>query len=193
VGRGQPHRGEHRQAAGDASKGLNCGSARPKLGPHIGLDPNQLLLLQGAENRSPVTVNGSEPEASSPRPVGRRAWVSRRRRIDGPVPGSVAHEARVADLLTGWAGHVVVARSGEIRAYGLLDHDRSACLFGAMVATRMIAEAYWTSRNRSAMSSINRYTQTRASPICFWRWLTKIVRNSYSTRCGQPRIGESAL
>jgi hypothetical protein len=37
-----------------------------KLGPLIGLDPNQLLLLQGAENRSPVTVNGSEPEASSP-------------------------------------------------------------------------------------------------------------------------------
>ena len=35
-----------------------------KLGPLIGLDPNQLLL--GAENRSPVTVNGSEPEASSP-------------------------------------------------------------------------------------------------------------------------------
>jgi hypothetical protein len=35
-----------------------------KLGPHIGLDPNQ--LLQGAENRSPVTVNGSEPEAISP-------------------------------------------------------------------------------------------------------------------------------
>jgi hypothetical protein len=43
-----------------------------KLGPLIGLDPNQLLLLQGAENRSPVTVNGSEPEAISPRPVGRR-------------------------------------------------------------------------------------------------------------------------
>jgi hypothetical protein len=64
--RGQPHRGEHRQAAGDASKGLNCGSARPKLAPHIGLDPNQLLLLQGAENRSPVKVNGSEPKASSP-------------------------------------------------------------------------------------------------------------------------------
>jgi hypothetical protein len=37
-----------------------------KLRPHIDLDPNQLLLLQGAENRSPVTVNGSEPEASSP-------------------------------------------------------------------------------------------------------------------------------
>jgi hypothetical protein len=37
-----------------------------KLGPHIGLDPNQLLLLQGAENRSPVTVNGSEPEAIPP-------------------------------------------------------------------------------------------------------------------------------
>jgi hypothetical protein len=37
-----------------------------KLGPLIGLDPNQLLLLQGAENRSPVKVNGSEPEASSP-------------------------------------------------------------------------------------------------------------------------------
>jgi hypothetical protein len=32
-----------------------------KLGPLIGLDPNQLLLLQGAEN-----------EAFSPRPVGRR-------------------------------------------------------------------------------------------------------------------------
>jgi hypothetical protein len=44
-----------------------------KLGPLIGLDPNQLLLLQGAENRSPVTVNGSEPEAISSRPVGRRA------------------------------------------------------------------------------------------------------------------------
>jgi hypothetical protein len=44
-----------------------------KLGPHIGLDPNQLLLLQGAENRSPVTVNGSKPEAISSRPVGRRA------------------------------------------------------------------------------------------------------------------------
>jgi hypothetical protein len=28
---------------------------------------------QGAENRSPVTVNGTEPEAISPRPVGRRA------------------------------------------------------------------------------------------------------------------------
>jgi hypothetical protein len=37
-----------------------------KLGPLIGLDPNQLLLLQGAENRSPVTVNESEPEAISP-------------------------------------------------------------------------------------------------------------------------------
>ena len=37
-----------------------------KLGPLIGLDPNQLLLLQGAENRSPVKVNGSEPKASSP-------------------------------------------------------------------------------------------------------------------------------
>ena len=37
-----------------------------KLGPLIGLDPNQLLLLQGAENRSPVAVNGSEPEAISP-------------------------------------------------------------------------------------------------------------------------------
>jgi hypothetical protein len=36
------------------------------IGPLIGLDPNQLLLLQGAENRSPVTVNGSEPEAISP-------------------------------------------------------------------------------------------------------------------------------
>ena len=44
-----------------------------KLGPLIGLDPNQLLLLQGAENRSPVTLNGSEPEAISSRPVGRRA------------------------------------------------------------------------------------------------------------------------
>jgi hypothetical protein len=32
--------------------------------PLIGLDPSQ--LLQGAENRSPVTVNGSEPEAISP-------------------------------------------------------------------------------------------------------------------------------
>ena len=49
MGRGQPHRDEHRQAAGDASKGLNCGSARPKLGPHIGLDPNQLLLLRRGE------------------------------------------------------------------------------------------------------------------------------------------------
>jgi hypothetical protein len=38
-----------------------------KLGPLIGLDPNQLLLLQGEENRPPVTVNGSEPEALSPR------------------------------------------------------------------------------------------------------------------------------
>jgi hypothetical protein len=43
-----------------------------KLGPLIGLDPNQLLLLQGAENGSPVKMNGSEPEAFSPRPVGRR-------------------------------------------------------------------------------------------------------------------------
>jgi hypothetical protein len=43
-----------------------------KLGPLIGLDPNQLLLLQGADNRSPVSVNGSGPEAISPRPVGRR-------------------------------------------------------------------------------------------------------------------------
>jgi hypothetical protein len=43
-----------------------------KLGPLIGLDPNQLLLLQGADNRSPVSVNGSEPEAFSARPVGRR-------------------------------------------------------------------------------------------------------------------------
>jgi hypothetical protein len=43
-----------------------------KLGPLIGLDPNQLLLLQGAENRSPVTVNGSKPEAISSRPIGRR-------------------------------------------------------------------------------------------------------------------------
>ena len=43
-----------------------------KLGPLIGLDPNQLLLLQGADNRSLVSVNGSEPEAFSPRPVGRR-------------------------------------------------------------------------------------------------------------------------
>jgi hypothetical protein len=37
-----------------------------KLGPHIGLDPNQLLLLQGAENRPPATVNGSELGAISP-------------------------------------------------------------------------------------------------------------------------------
>jgi hypothetical protein len=37
-----------------------------KLGPLIGLDPNQLLLFQGAENRSPVKVNGSEPAAISP-------------------------------------------------------------------------------------------------------------------------------
>ena len=37
-----------------------------KLGPLIGLDPNQLLLLQGADNRSPVRVNGSGPEAISP-------------------------------------------------------------------------------------------------------------------------------
>ena len=44
-----------------------------KLGPLIGLDPNQLLLLQGADNRSPVSVNGSKPEAFSARPVGRRA------------------------------------------------------------------------------------------------------------------------
>jgi hypothetical protein len=35
-----------------------------KLGPLIGLDPNQ--LLHGAENRPPATVNGSEPEAISP-------------------------------------------------------------------------------------------------------------------------------
>jgi hypothetical protein len=34
-----------------------------KLGPLIGLDVSQ---LQGAENRSPVKVNGSEPEAISP-------------------------------------------------------------------------------------------------------------------------------
>jgi hypothetical protein len=34
-----------------------------KLGPLIGLDVSQ---LQGAENRSPVKVNGSEPEASAP-------------------------------------------------------------------------------------------------------------------------------
>jgi hypothetical protein len=44
-----------------------------KLGPLIGLDPDQLLLLQGAENRSPAKVNGSEPGAISPRPIGRRA------------------------------------------------------------------------------------------------------------------------
>ena len=37
-----------------------------KLGPLIGLDPNQLLLLQGAENQSPVAMNGSEPAASAP-------------------------------------------------------------------------------------------------------------------------------
>jgi hypothetical protein len=37
-----------------------------KLGPLIGLDPNQLLLLQGAENPPPIAVNGSEPEAISP-------------------------------------------------------------------------------------------------------------------------------
>jgi hypothetical protein len=42
-----------------------------KLGPHIGLDPNQLLLLQGAENRSPVKVNGSEPDfAAAPSVAG---------------------------------------------------------------------------------------------------------------------------
>jgi hypothetical protein len=41
-----------------------------KLGPLIGLDVSQ---LQGAENRSPVTVNGSKPEAISSRPIGRRA------------------------------------------------------------------------------------------------------------------------
>jgi hypothetical protein len=35
-----------------------------KLGPLIGLDVSQ--LLQGAENRSPVAVNGSESEAISP-------------------------------------------------------------------------------------------------------------------------------
>ena len=35
-----------------------------KLWPHIGLDPTQLLLLQGAGERiGQVTVNGSEPEA----------------------------------------------------------------------------------------------------------------------------------
>jgi hypothetical protein len=34
-----------------------------KLGPLIGLDVSQ---LQGAENQSPVKMNGSEPEASSP-------------------------------------------------------------------------------------------------------------------------------
>ena len=38
-----------------------------KLGPLIGLDPNQLLLLQGADNRSPVSVNGSKPEFGAPR------------------------------------------------------------------------------------------------------------------------------
>jgi hypothetical protein len=37
-----------------------------KLGPLIGLDPNQLLLLQGAENRSPVMVNGSVTRSSRP-------------------------------------------------------------------------------------------------------------------------------
>jgi hypothetical protein len=35
-----------------------------KLDPHIGLDPNQ--LLQGVENRSPLTVNGSEPDLGVP-------------------------------------------------------------------------------------------------------------------------------
>jgi hypothetical protein len=50
-------------------------------------------------------------------------------------PDVVAHEARVVDSFTGWAGHVVTARSGEIRAYGLIDHDRSACLLGAHAIT----------------------------------------------------------
>ena len=62
--------------AGDINAGNNdvmtIKSEMVKLGPLIGLDPNQLLLLQGADNRSPVSVNGSEPEAFSPRPVGRR-------------------------------------------------------------------------------------------------------------------------
>jgi hypothetical protein len=75
-----------------------------KLGPLIGLDPNQLLLLQGAENRSPVTVNESEPEALSPR----RAWVSRRRRIDGPVPGSRRPLARF------WRPNAWAARAGPM-------------------------------------------------------------------------------
>jgi hypothetical protein len=41
-----------------------------KLGPLIGLDPDQLLLLQGAENRSPVKVK--------PR-LHRRSWRGRSR------------------------------------------------------------------------------------------------------------------
>jgi hypothetical protein len=53
-----------------------------------------------------------------------------------PRPDVVAHEARVTDSFNGWAGHVLTtARSGEIRAYGLIDHDRSACLLGAHAIT----------------------------------------------------------
>ena len=52
-----------------------------------------------------------------------------------PRPDVVAHEARVTDAFTGWAGHVLTAQSGEIRAYGLVDHDRSACLLGAHAIT----------------------------------------------------------
>jgi hypothetical protein len=48
-------------------------------------------------------------------------------------PDVVAHETRVTDHLTGWAGHVVITGGGEIRAYGLVDHDQSACLLGAHV------------------------------------------------------------
>jgi hypothetical protein len=66
-----------RIAANIAKLPENCGSARPKLGPHIGLDPNQLLL--GAENRSPVTVTGANRRRVRRCAVGCRAWVSRRR------------------------------------------------------------------------------------------------------------------
>jgi hypothetical protein len=54
-----------------------------------------------------------------------------------PLTDVLAHEPPVMDPpFTGWAGHMVTTQSvREIRAYGLIDHDQSACFLGAHVIT----------------------------------------------------------
>jgi hypothetical protein len=117
----------------------------------------------GAEHRSRETLPLPGPAGASDRLIRSRPYAVRRRcprefrvgdgtssegvlvgntgQVTGyalsrlPRPDVVAHEARVTDSFTGWAGHVLTARFGEIRAYGLIDHDRSACLLGAHVVT----------------------------------------------------------